>query len=47
MYDWEVYYYSKCIEYMKVVHALCLASIGGFMVHYTRKFKVLNERHYH
>lgn len=32
---------------MKVVHALCLASIGAFMVLYTRKFKVLNERHYY
>lgn len=32
---------------MKVVHALCLASIGLFMVIFTRKFKVLNKSHYH
>jgi uncharacterized membrane protein YhaH (DUF805 family) len=32
---------------MKVVHALCLASIGVFMVVFTRKFKVLNKSHYH
>ena len=47
MYDMEVYYYSKKIEWMKVVHALCLASIGGFLVHFTRKFKMLNESHYY
>jgi len=32
---------------MKVVHALCLASIGLFMVIFTRKFKVLNKSHYY
>jgi hypothetical protein len=32
---------------MKVVHALSLASIGVFLVYFTRKFKVLNESHYY
>lgn len=47
IYDMEVYYYSLKIEWMKVVHALCLASIGVFLVLFTRKFKVLNESHYY
>ena len=47
IYDMEVFLYSQKIEYMKVVHALSLASIGAFLVYFTRKFKVLNESHYH
>lgn len=43
----EVFLYSRRIEYMKVIHALCLASIGGYMVYFTRKYKVLNEKHYY
>ena len=46
-YDYEVYLYSEKIEYMKVIHALSLASIGVFLVYFTRKFKVLNESHYY
>jgi hypothetical protein len=46
-YDYEVYLYSEKIEYMKVVHAISLACIGVFLVHFTRKFKVLNESHYY
>merc|ERR1719367_2087848 len=34
------------IERLKVVHALSLGSVALFVVIFTRKFKVLNEKHY-
>ena len=42
----ELYEYSVTMERMKILHALSLASIAGFVFLFTRKFKILNETHY-
>jgi hypothetical protein len=31
---------------MNIAHAITLISLGVFVVQFTRKFKMLNERHY-
>ena len=45
-YGIEIYEYSLLIEKLKIVHALSLASVAFFVVLFTRKFKMLNEKHY-
>lgn len=41
-----MYQYSVDIEKIKAVHALTLISIASYLIHFTRKFKLLNQSHY-
>jgi len=45
-YSTEIYEYSVTIEKLKVVHALSLGSVAFFVLMSTRRFKILNEKHY-
>ena len=45
-YGTEIYEYSLTIERLKIVHALCLGSVALFVLMATRRFKMLNEKHY-
>ena len=45
-YSYEVYEYSLLIEKLKVFHALTLASLALFVIMFTQKFRILNEKHY-
>ena len=45
-YGHEIYEYSLTIEKLKIVHALSLGSVAFFVLLFTRRFKMLNEKHY-
>ena len=42
----EIYGLVEHVCMMNIVHALTLMSLGFFVLLFTRKFKMLNERHY-
>lgn len=45
-YALELYSFVSSIMVMNIVHALTLLSLGLFIVLFTRRFKILNEKHY-
>ena len=42
----EIYGMIEHVMLMNIVHALTLMSLGFFVLLFTQKFKILNERHY-
>ena len=42
----EIYGLIEHIMIVNIVHALTLMSLGFFVLLFTKKFKILNEKHY-